>query len=407
MKKAISIIATFLLTASLTVGCSSSADNGKVKIEFFQNKPEAKVTFEELAKKFEKENPGIDVVVTTPPDAETVLKTRIAKNDVPDVIGSGLNATFADLAQNGIFADFSSDPQLKNIQPAYVDMVRKLTGLKEVTGIPYTANANGVLYNKALFSQLGLTVPKTWDEFIATAEKIKAAGKTPFYLTFKDSWTTLILFNALASNLPGDTFFQDRKNGKTTFQQAYREVAQKQLQLLAYGQGDNFGKGYNDGNVAFAKGESVMYLQGTWAIPEIKKANPNIEIGAFPFPVSNDVSKNRLVSGVDTLLTMSAKTPHPEEAKKWIAFLLKPENAQFYIDQQKQFSCVKGVLQNDPSVIGLKESFQKGAVVDFADHYIPPAMQVDKIVQDFLQKKNIDSYLKTLDNEWDKVRERQ
>jgi raffinose/stachyose/melibiose transport system substrate-binding protein len=407
MKKALSIIAAVLLTASLTVGCSSSADDGKVKIEFFQNKPEAKVTFEELAKKFEKENPGIHVVVTTPPDAETVLKTRIAKNDVPDVIGSGLNATFADLAQNGIFTDFSADPQLKNIQPAYVDMVRKLTGLKEVTGIPYTANANGVLYNKALFRQLGLTVPKTWDEFIATAEKIKAAGKIPFYLTYKDSWTTLIPFNALASNLPGDTFFQDRKNGKITFQQAYREVAQKQLQLLAYGQGDNFGKGYNDGNVAFAKGESVMYLQGTWAIPEIKKANPNIEIGAFPLPVSNDVSKNRLVSGVDTLLAMSAKTPHPEEAKKWIAFLLKPENAQFFIDQQKQFSCIKGVLQNDPSVAGLKESFQKGAVVDFADHYIPPAMQVDKIVQDFLQKKNIDSYLKTLDTEWDKVRERQ
>lgn len=407
MKKALSIIAVILLTASFTVGCNRSADDGKVKIEFFQNKPEAKATFEELAKKFEKENPGIDVVVTTPPDAETVLKTRIAKNDAPDVIGSGLNATYADLAKNGIFADFSTDPQLKNIQPAYVDMIRNLTGLKEVTAIPYTANANGVLYNKELFHQLGLTVPKTWDEFIATAEKIKANGKIPFYHTYKDSWTTLVPFNALASNLPGDTFFQDRKNGKTTFQQAYREVAQKQFQLLEYGHRDNFGKGYNDGNAAFAKGESVMYLQGTWAIPEIKKANPDIAIDVFPLPVSNDTSKNRLVSGVDTLLTISANTPHPEEAGKWIAFLLKPENAQFYINQQKQFSCVKGVVQNDPSVAGLKESFQKGAVVDFADHYIPPAMQVDKIIQGSLQKKNIDSYLKTLDAEWNKVQERQ
>ncbi|MDN4594530.1 ABC transporter substrate-binding protein [Polycladomyces subterraneus] len=407
MKKALSVVAVVLLLVSLTVGCASSADDGKVRIEFFQNKPEAKTTFEQLAKKFEKENPGIDVVVTTPPDAETVLKTRVAKNDVPDVIGIGLNATFVDLAQNGIFADFLNDPQLKNIQPAYVDMVRKLTGLKEVSGIPYTANANGVLYNKALFRQLGLTVPKTWDEFIATAEKIKAAGKIPFYHTYKDSWTTLIPFNALASNLPGDTFFQDLKKGKTTFQQAFKEVAQKQLKLLEYGHRDNFGKGYNDGNAAFAKGESVMYLQGTWAIPEIKKANPNIEIDSFPLPVSNDVSKNRLVSGVDTLLTMSANTPHPEEAKKWIAFLLKPENAKFYIDQQKQFSCIKGVVQNDPSVAGLKESFRKGAVVDFADHYIPPAMQVDKIIQDFLLHKNISAYLKTLDTEWEKAQARQ
>ncbi|SEN46957.1 ABC transporter substrate-binding protein [Lihuaxuella thermophila] len=405
MKKLISLMLAALLPASLLAGCSSS-ESGKVKIEFFQNKPEAKSTFEKLAEKFEKENPTIDVVVSTPPDAETVLKTRIAKNDVPDVIGSGLNATFVELAKNGIFADFSNDPQLQNIQPAYVDMIKNLTGLKEVHGIPYSANANGVLYNKALFKELGLTVPKTWDEFIAVADKIKAAGKIPFYHTYKDSWTTLIPFNALASNLPGDQFFKDRESGKTTFRQAYREVAEKQLKLLEYGTKDNFGKGYSDGNAAFAKGESVMYLQGIWAIPEIKKANPNIEIGTFPFPASNDTAKNKLVSGVDTLLTLSAATQHKEESKKFIDFLLKPENVKFYIDEQKVFSSVKGVTQDDPSVSDLKESFQKGLLVDFADHYIPSAMKVDKIVQGFLQKKDMDEYLKTLDTEWNKVQER-
>ena len=53
--------------------------------------------------------------------------------------------------------------------------------------VPYVANAVGVIYNKAIFKELGLEVPTTWDEFIAVAEKVKESGQTPFYFTFKDA----------------------------------------------------------------------------------------------------------------------------------------------------------------------------------------------------------------------------
>ncbi len=36
---------------------------------------------------------------------------------------------------------------------------------------------HGLFYNKAIFSELGLEVPKTWDEFIAVCEAVKADGK--------------------------------------------------------------------------------------------------------------------------------------------------------------------------------------------------------------------------------------
>jgi raffinose/stachyose/melibiose transport system substrate-binding protein len=47
--------------------------------------------------------------------------------------------------------------------------------------------------------------------------------------------------------------------------------------------------------------------------------------------------------------------------------------------------------------------FQSGQVIDFADHYIPKAVQLNSIVQAFLQNGNIDAYLTKLDSEWDKV----
>jgi len=149
-----------------------------------------------------------------------------------------------------------------------------------------------------------------------------------------------------------------------------------------------------------------MYMQGVWAIPEIQKANPSIELGVFPMPATNDPTKNKVISGVDTLLTVAKNTKHPEEAMKFIQFLMEPENVQQYIDEQKAFPAITGVSQSDPIVDGFKEAFAAGQISDFADHYIPSAMKLDALIQEFLLKKDVNAYLKNLDTEWDKVANR-
>ncbi len=413
MKKTMALVMSSALVFSVLSACgskseeASSSSGKKVKIEFFHYKSEAKDTFDKLIEKFEKENPNIDVVNANPPEAETVLKTRAAKRDVPDVVGIGADTTFAELSKAGVFEDLTNASELDNIQPAYIQMLHDVTGLDKVYAIPYAANADGVIYNKAIFKELGLTVPKTWDEFIAVAEKVKAAGKTPFYFTFKDAWTTLPAYNALAANTQGKTFFQDLNKGQTNFKEGYKEATEKFVKLLEYGHKDNFGKGYADGNVAFAKGESAMYLQGIWAIPEIKKANPNIELGVFPYPVTNDPEQTKLVSGVDLLLAISKTSKHPKEAKKFVDFLLNAENAKTYITEQNAFSAIKGLTQDDPTLDGLKESFAKGALVDFPDHYIPVGIGLANLLQQLTHDKDVDGFLKNMDSEWKKVQGRQ
>ncbi|OOE02677.1 ABC transporter substrate-binding protein [Anoxybacillus kestanbolensis] len=402
----VSMILFFLVGCKAEEVDEKDSSSGKVKIEFFHYKSEAKDTFDKLIAKFEKENPNIDVVNANPPDAETVLKTRVAKRDIPDIVAIGANSTFAELSKAGVFVDVTNAPELDSIQPAYIDMLRDVTGLEKVYAIPYAANADGIIYNKTIFNELGLTVPKTWDELIAVAEKVKAAGKTPFYFTFKDAWTTLPAYNALAANTQGENFFDQLNDGKTTFQKGYKEATEKFVQLLEYGHKDNFGKGYADGNVAFAKGESAMYLQGIWAIPEIRKANPDIELGVFPYPATNDPENTKLVSGVDLLLAISKTSKHTEEARKFVNFLLDPENAKFYLSEQNAFSAIKGITQDDPALDGLKESFEKGALVDFPDHYIPLAVGLEKLLQQLTHDKDVEEFLKNLDAEWEKVQGR-
>ncbi|WP_411348302.1 ABC transporter substrate-binding protein [Paenibacillus sp. WLX2291] len=397
-------LAGLLLMLTLSA-CTSgnAANNDVVQLEFFQNKPEAKASFDELVAKFNEQHPNIVVTQVNPPDAETVLKTRVVKNDVPDIIGLGATDTYSLLAQSGIFLNLTGDPLLQKVEPKYVQMLNDVTGMQEVTGVPFALNASGVIYNKDIFQKLGLSVPKTWDELIATAKKAKAGGTIPFYFTYKDDWQTNLPFNDMGGSLVGIDFYKERRENQTTFQAAYQEVAKKQLELLNYGHNDNFGKNYADGNRAFGNGEAAMYIQGSWAISEIRKVNPDINLGFFPLPASDDESQNKLTAGVDTLLTISSQTKHPEEAKQFIAFLLEPANSQQYIDQQNLFSAVDGVQQKDESVSGLLPYFEQGKIVDFVDHYIPSAVQLNPTVQAFLQNKDINGFLSTLDKEWDKV----
>jgi raffinose/stachyose/melibiose transport system substrate-binding protein len=397
------------LGASLLAGCSSGEnEDGKVTLQLFSNKSENINTYKGFIEEFEKANPEINIKLDAPPEAETVLKTLLTKNDMPDLMAIGGNSTYGELAEAGVLNDFSDSELLKTVQPSYIDMVNRLAGpdTKGTFGLPYATNANAVIYNKAKFEELGLEVPTTWDEFIATLEEVKAAGEIPIYLTLKDAWTGMISWNSLAANIAGEDFAENKNNGDASFVQNYSEVADKMLTLTKYGHKDNMGVAYGDGNNAFASGKGVFYLQGNWAIPEIQKAEPSIELGVFPMPVTNDPAKNKLVSGVDVILTMNKDTEHKEEAMKFIEFMMNKETVQKYIDEQKAFSAIQDVYQEDVVFEGIKENFETGELTSFPDHYYPAGIGAENLLQEFLIKKDKEKFLKKMDSEWEKIQNR-
>lgn len=51
------------------------------------------------------------------PDADTAIRTRLVRNDVPDVMTLNGNFTFGDLSKAGIFYDFSDEPVLDEVIP--------------------------------------------------------------------------------------------------------------------------------------------------------------------------------------------------------------------------------------------------------------------------------------------------
>lgn len=404
-KKLLCILSALVLTTSLlgTTGCNKKQSTGdKTVIELVQYKPEAVKIFEQFEKEFNETHDDIELIIDSPNDAMTVLKTRFIRDDYPDIIGIGGEVNYSNFVDAGILADVSDYEGLKTINQAYIDILENLEFVptEGTYGVPYVANAAGVLYNKEMFEENGWEIPETWTEFIQLCETIKKLGKQPLYFGFKDTWTCLAPWNALAVDLAEADVCQQVNRGETTFTKEYEDVAQKMLEILPYGQEGPFAYGYNDACTAFANGESAMYTIGSYAIPQIKSVNPDMKIDSFVMPGSDNKEENLLNSGVDLQFCVTKDCENKEAAYEVLDFLLEHDNVQAFMDSQNSVPCKQEAFELAPEIEGMKSYIEQGKMTDYQDHYYPTEMSVDAQIQTLLLQKDTDAFLKKFDKDW-------
>ncbi|WP_216322161.1 ABC transporter substrate-binding protein [Deinococcus aestuarii] len=387
----------------LALSLLASSARAATEIEFYVGNKGVE-TWKQLFAAFEKQNPGIKVNLTVPPDFVAVLKTRIVKNKAPDIVAMGGDTNFKGFAEGGVFKDYAADPLVKKVKPIYVQQLQAIVGGKEVYGIPYTANTIGLIYNVDKLRGLGLEPPKTYAQFIAALKKAKAAGQTPLTLTLKDAWVTLPFMNAIAVNTVPANFAAQKTAGKATFQQAYSGVADKMLEIAGYSQKDPLGTSYADGTAAFARGGSVFYIQGDWSLPDILAANPGVKVAMVPFPATN--GQNRVVSSVDLLLASSKSTRHPAEVAKLLGFLTTPQNVNTFLKAVNAPSVQVGTVPTDPRLSAMRASYAGGNIAGAPFNLFPPGLSAETYWQAMLQDKNKAKALSGLDKTWADVLKR-
>lgn len=402
-KNAISaVLAVVMVTAAVLPGCGANENSGKTEIEILQYKPEAAAYFDQVEDEFNAAHDDIHLTISSPNDASAVMRTRFIREDYPDIIGIGGDINYSYYVDAEILADVSDYEGLSSINPTYVDILESLeiVPTEGTYGVPYVANAAGVLYNRDMFEEHGWEIPETWTEFMDLCEEIQSEGILPFYFGFRDTWTCLAPWNALVVGLaPSDTC-QQVNAGETTFTEQYRETAEKCLQLLDYGPDDPFAYGYNDACTAFANGESAMYPIGSYAVPQIQQVNPDMNIDSFVMPGNEDASENTLNSGVDLMFAVTAACENKEAAYEVLDFLLEDENIQAYIDDQNAIPCKSGDFKLSSAVDGMTSFIEAGNMTDYQDHYYPSEMAADALIQTYLINKDVDDFLETFDTSW-------
>lgn len=391
-----------LILSVFLQGCGSSKNNSVTEIEIVQYKPEASNYFKMVEKAFNETHDDIHLTINSPNDAAAILRTRFIREDYPDIVGIGGDIEYSYYVDAQILADISNYKGLSDIKQVYrdIDESLELVPTDGTFAIPYMANAAGILYNKNLFEQNGWKIPTNWNELITLCEEIKKTDILPFYFGFKDTWSCLAPWNAIAVGLTETDTVKKVNKGETTFTKEYAETAEKYLSLLEYGPVSPFAYSYNDACTAFARGESAMYPIGSYAVPQILSVNPDMNIDSFVMPASDSSDGNTLNSGIDLQFCVTEACENKEAAYEVLDFLFEDENMQAYADAQNAISCKEGDFQLASMLDGMKEYIDSGKMADFHDHYYPTEMSADALLQTFLIEKDVNGFLETFDKNW-------
>ena len=402
------------LSSLLFAGCTSETADGKVEVEIVSYKQEAKALFDQIQADFNASHDNIVLKIDSPADAVTIMKTRFVRENYPDVIGIGGDGDYANFVDSNILADVSGYEGLTNVKQSYTDILKSVTyvPMDGIYGVPYVANAAGMLYNVDMFEEHGWQIPETWDELIDLCEEIKAEGEVaPFYLGYLDTWTILSPWNSITVNMVPSDLAREVNAGSAKFADYYGEPARRMRQMLQYsqtclpGEPGPFAASYNDACTSFANGKSAMYPCGSFAVPQIMTGNDAINVGMFAMPSADNPADRIVVSGVDLQWCVAETCPHKDEVFEVLSYLAEPENLQTYISDQRAIPCAEGDFELDPLFDGIQEFLDEGRVLDYLDHSYQSAMAVDAQLQTMLLDERDDdtaiaAFLEKFDTDW-------
>ena len=190
MKRILSLAVAAVMTVGLLAGCgggsSSSSSGSAAPAASGSAAPAEKVELNVIAaqygtktadwwanfvKEFNAANEGINLTVDVVSwnDIYTVVNTRIANGEAPDILNIDV---FADYQADDLLLpakDYVSDETYAKFYESFLDQ-SVIDGT--VWAIPDLASARAMYYNKDILAEVGVEVPTTWDELTDVCQKI-------------------------------------------------------------------------------------------------------------------------------------------------------------------------------------------------------------------------------------------
>jgi raffinose/stachyose/melibiose transport system substrate-binding protein len=328
MTKRIGVI--FATASALAVLTAAGPSQAETKLSFLiDNSPDTVAAAEALVAAYEKKAPDVSIDIEQRPgggEGDNIIKTRLATGEMSDVFLYNSGSLMQAIKPGQTLVDLSNLSSQPNVNESFKAVVRS-DG--KVYGVPFgTAQGGGIFYNRKIYQELGLSVPKTWAEFMANNEKVKAAGKVAVAQTYRDTWTSQLFVLADYYNLNAavPNFAEDYTNNKIKY--ASTPAAMKGFEHLkeihdAGLMNDDFGAAsYDDGLRMVATGEAAHYPMLTFAIGALKQDySDNLDdVGFFAQP-GDDPSKNGLTIWMPAALYIPTGSKHIDEAKKFADFV--------------------------------------------------------------------------------------
>lgn len=370
-------LAALSATAALVVACSPSAGDGAqtggdgaaggggedVTLTVWSWRTEDAAAYERIFDVYEQEHENVTVEFRPYVNTEynTILATGLTQAGGPDVAQLRSYGGLQPLVEAGSLV--ALDDKVDGLD-AFAETV--LAGAKgqtdgNVYGVPFATQTLQIYYNTALFEEHGVEPPATWEEMVAAAETLDAAGVTPFATTGQDVWMLPIVHDIFGSARYGGGEFQEAlMAGETDFTDPdYVASLELVKELQPYFPDDVVGVTYTDAQILFTTGQAAMFPGGSFELNFFQQQAPDLELGVFSVPPPpGSVLTEPVVPGyADGSFGVNAASTQQEEAVELVSWMATEEFGQLFTDELKQISAVPGVVPEDELLAEMAQAY--------------------------------------------------
>lgn len=303
-------------------------------------------TYQGYIEEFNKIYPNIEIEYEAMTDYEGEITIRLTTDDWGDICMIPKTVALADL--KNYFVSFG---KVEDLQDTYNFVTDKASN-GEVYGMPWACNASGVVYNKKVFEEAGVTeIPKTPDEFLAAMKMIKdnTDCENPYYTNYSAGWPLSAWEDYCYGSATGDPDYRNNKlvraDNPFSSGSAHYTVYKLMYDLANQGliENDPTTTDWEACKGMLGRGEIGAMALGSWAIVQMKEQaeNPD-DIGYMPFPVTVD-GKQYSTSSADYCFGINSKSSEADilASKAYINWLITQSG---YAQSQGAIS----VLKSDP-----------------------------------------------------------
>jgi raffinose/stachyose/melibiose transport system permease protein len=316
--------------------------------------------YEESAREFEKLRPDVRIRIYGDPRISDKLRVRIIDGNLPDAM-LPFDVLIPALVKSGKLRELSSyldGPNWEGDAPWRDSFVNGAFDAwridRGVYGLPLSYACWTIFYNRALFRTHGWEVPRTWDEFFALCEKIKATGLAPVSLTgifsnYPDAIVRSAYYNLAGAE--GWRALNDLAPGARSDPRYVRAAGVLQRITQNYTLRGWDGATHTAAQLAFIEGRAAMCVSGSWMIYEMGDKIPaGFEIGMMNFPVFPDgvADPTTIQAGADNLFVFATGDPERERATiDFLRFLTSRERVRAFVRRTDSPVAVRGVPLED------------------------------------------------------------
>lgn len=359
-----------LLTLAATLAMAPALKAAPVTLDLWNDKPTWTNWFNEMSK-LSATRIGVGIKPVGYADTssfQSAVRAALSSATPPDLFTWWSENWMSDLVAAGLVQDITPIWK-KYIDAGEInpDMAKPYTFNGKIYGVPTANDYYFVFYNVSVFEQLGIAIPKTWEEFLNVAETLKRNDVTPIGVTIQDRWPSFIWFQQLIVGTDPD-LYADLMTGKVRYTDPrIVKVMETWKSMIDKGYFSNPtipGVGTTGQSLLaalFRQGKIGMILWGDWynAFLSAPEFRPGIEYKAFLMPKLNPSAPNAIIfeSGP---IAVAARARNKEAALKFVDWWLSVEAQTKWNGFYPTIPTNKKVTPGNPILAQAAEEVAKG-----------------------------------------------